>query len=163
MHFLTRLPLAAALTLGAVFAAQAADAASQTAALQADGAAATAPLMAPPDQLVGPFTHVLAGLSLTYRYTDGGDYFITYGEDTVTFRLPLPNGEHTPPITVPYVARKLRGGLYMIHWVNPERTVHVTQVLDLAKREVNVAALMPEQWQLFDVGHISEIKWAKAH
>jgi hypothetical protein len=156
----TRLSIAAAFSLGAVFAAQATDVASQTATLQTGGAGA-APAMAPPDEIVGPFTRVLAGLSLTYRYTNGGSYFITYGKDTVSFRLPLPNGEHTPPITVPYVARKLRGDLYMIHWVNPERTVHVTQVLDLAKRELNVAALMPEQWQLFDVGRISEIKWAK--
>jgi hypothetical protein len=128
--------------------------ASQSAALAA-GAPGDAPPM-PPDSIVGPLTQDLAGLSLTYAYSEGGDYHITYGTDTVTFRLPLPNGESTPPITVPYVARKLRNKTYMVHWVNPERTVHVTQVVDLQKDEVNVSALMPGQWQLFDVGVITE-------
>lgn len=118
---------------------------------------------APPDEIVGPFTKDLDGLSLVYNYTHGGDYFITYGADTVTFRLPLPDGSHTPPITVPYFARKLRANMYMVHWVNPEKTVHVTQVLDLPQREVNVAALMPGQWQLFDVGQITEMKRPKKH
>jgi hypothetical protein len=130
--------------------------ASQTAALAAGAAGAAVPMM-PPDEIVGPFTQDLAGLSLTYRYSEGGDYYITYGTDTVTFRLPLPNGETTPPITVPYVARALRASMYMVHWVNPERTVHVTQVVDLPQMEVNVSALMPGQWQLFDVGRISEM------
>jgi len=116
-----------------------------------------------PDEIVGPFTQDLNGVSLTYRYSHDGDYYITYGSDTVTFRLPLPDGTHTPPITVPYYARKLRGNMYMVHWVNPERTVHVTQVVDLPHREVNVAALMPGQWQLFDVGHISEMTKPKKH
>lgn len=124
---------------------------AQTAALEADEPPA------PPDEIVGPFTQDLAGVSLVYRYSHGGDYYITYGTDTVTFQLPLPDGSHTPPITVPYVARALRGNMYLVHWVNPERTVHVTQVVDLAQREVNVSALMPGQWQLFDVGHISEL------
>jgi hypothetical protein len=128
----------------------------QSALLAAAGSPGEPPPM-PPDEIVGPFTQDLAGVSLTYRYSTGGDYYITYGTDTVTFRLPLPDGTHTPPITVPYYARKLRPKIYMVHWINPERTVHVTQVLDAKNREVNVSALMPGQWQLFDVGHVSEI------
>jgi hypothetical protein len=134
--------------------------ASQSAALTVAGAPAEEPPMGPPDEIQGPFSYDLDGLSLTYHYTHGGDYYISYGRDTVTFRLPLPDGSHTPPITVPYFVRALRANMYMIHWVNPERTVHVTQVLDLPHREVQVAALMPGQWQLFDVGQITEMSRA---
>lgn len=130
--------------------------ASQSALLAAAGSTGEPPAM-PPDEIIGPFTQDLVGVSLTYHYTHGGDYFITYGTDTVTFKLPLPDGTQTPPITVPYFARKIRPKIYMVHWTNPERTVHVTQVLDARNREVNVSALMPGQWQLFDVGVVTKI------
>src|SRR5690349_7396202 len=91
--------------------------ASQSAALEVAGTSGGGgPMMAPPDEIVGPFTKDLAGLSLTYHYTHGGDYYITYGTDTVTFRLPLPDGSHTPPITVPCFVRELRANMYMVHW-----------------------------------------------
>jgi hypothetical protein len=122
----------------------------------------------PPDEIGGPSTKELKGLHLLYQYTSGREYQLDFDADTVTFLMHHdPHG--TPgqvftPGTMHYRARKLRDGLYLVHWLNRSPTmgnIHVALVIDLKQRLMHCSALMPGGFELFDMAHFESMSWKK--
>ncbi len=133
-----------------------------------DPPAASPAATRPPDEIGGPSTKELKGLHLLYKYSSGREYQLDFDADTVTFLLHNdPNGKpgdvHTPG-TMHYLARKIRDGLYLVHWLNrsPEMgNIHVALIVDLKRRLMHVSAIMPGGFELFDMAHFEEMSWKK--
>jgi len=136
----------------------------------ADPAPAPDPTAAsrPPDEIGGPSTKELKGLHLLYRYTSGREYQLDFDADTVTFLLHhdphgKPGDVHTSA-TLHYRARKLRDGLYLVHWLNRSPTmgnIHVALIIDLQRRLMHASAIMPGGFELFDMAHFESMSWKK--
>ncbi|TWV33802.1 hypothetical protein FRZ03_29315 [Streptomyces misionensis] len=120
----------------------------------------TASEFAPPaqeDKIGGPSTTELDGMSVEYVYSTGNHYRMEFGADTLTFRL-LAGSAPPHTVTLPYRARLIRSGLYLVTWtVKPG--IHVTLLLDLAERTIHVSAMMPpNQWEFFDIGRLLSVE-----
>ena len=104
------------------------------------------------DKIGGPFTTELAGTTLTYRYTTGDRYRVTFADRELVLE-PLHAG-HNPPFTIAYRARRLRDGLFLVGWATPAMALHVSLVVDVANGRVHVSALMPGGAELFDLAEV---------
>lgn len=102
------------------------------------------------DTIGGTLSAELAGSQFVYKYSSGRRYRLEFTAERVTFAHETEPGQWSPPGTVPYRARKLREGQFLVHWFGPGRTVHISLVIDLAERRVDVAALMPDKSEFFD-------------
>ncbi|MEV6836325.1 MoaF N-terminal domain-containing protein [Streptomyces sp. NPDC051133] len=109
------------------------------------------------DKIGGPATTELAGTLIEYTYSTGNRYRMEFGPDTLTFHL-LEGSAPPHTVTLPYRARLVRPGLYLVTWtVKPG--IHVTLLVDLTERVVHVSAMMPpNQWEFFDIGHLTEVR-----
>jgi len=140
-------------------------------AIAAETGAAPAPAPAatrPPDEIGGPTTKEMKGLHLLYKYTSGREYQLDFDADTVTFLMhhdPQGKpGEVFTPGTLHYMARRIRPGLYLVHWLNrsPEMgNIHVALIIDLQKRVLYASAIMPLGFELFDMAKFEEMSWKK--
>lgn len=111
-----------------------------------------------PDKIGGPTTKDLAGRTFEYQYSSGIGYRLSFDEENVYF---IPSD---PPeafrragkryLSLPYRARSIRDGLYLVHWLIAGRSGHVTLIIDLERQEVHSAALMPGKFELFDIASI---------
>ena len=161
----TQVALLALMAMAPLHGVSAAETAAATApAPVADPAAASRP----PDEIGGPSTKELKGLHLLYQYTSGREYQLDFDADTVTFLMHHdPHGkpgEVFTPGTMHYRARKLRDGLYLVHWLNRSPTmgnIHVALVIDLKQRLMHCSALMPGGFELFDMAHFEAMSWKK--
>ena len=123
----------------------------------------------PPDEIGGPTTKELKGLHLQYKYTSGREYLLDFDADTVTFhQLHDPHAKPGAPVpepaTLPYMARKLRDRLYLVHWLNRSPTmgnIHVALIVDIMKRRMYASAIMPRGFELFDVATFEKMTWDK--
>jgi hypothetical protein len=143
---------------------------ASAAAMETPAQPAPAPAAAnrPPDEIGGPSTKELKGLHLLYQYTSGREYQLDFDADTVTFLMHhdphgVPGQVFTPG-TLPYRARKLRDGLYLVHWLNrsPDMgNIHVALIIDLKQKLMHCSALMPGGFELFDQAHFISMSWNK--
>jgi hypothetical protein len=101
-----------------------------------------------PDEVGGRRTMELDGHEFEYQYSTGRRYRIRFYDDRVSFQLLSKDSQ--PIRTLPYLARKIRDGMYFVHWMVPGRTGHVALLIDLPQKTVHVAALMPAQQEMFD-------------
>ena len=108
-----------------------------------------------PDEIGGPATTELAGTQLLYEYSTGRKYHLAFEADNVTFLMI--KDEKAKPFSVPYRARKVRDGLYLVHWVVKAASIHVALLLDFERGEVHVAALMPGGIEFFDIAKVEKI------
>jgi MoaF N-terminal domain len=108
-----------------------------------------------PDEIGGPSTKELAGMTFLYEYSTGRKYQLTFDPDFVTFLMV--KDPAAKPMSIAYRARKIRQNLYMVHWLNREHSIHVTLLLDLEQRQVHVSALMPGGIEFFDIAQIEKI------
>lgn len=109
-----------------------------------------------PDEIGGPTTQVLDGITLEYTYETGRCYRLRFGKENVSFvLLSLPDQIER---TLPYRARELFPQVYLVHWLVPGRTGHVSLVIDRSNSIVHVAALMPGKVEFFDIAEISNIQ-----
>ncbi len=107
----------------------------------------------------------LVGFVADYVYPNGLHYVLSVERDKLDFFSPWPGEERAGPPEVPqspagvnapdvtggvdYRARKIREGLYMVHWiVNWE--IHVTLLLDFERNRTICGALMPGKTELWD-------------
>ncbi|ANP53149.1 hypothetical protein J2Z21_006838 [Streptomyces griseochromogenes] len=115
---------------------------------------------APPpqnDKIGGPSTTELAGTVIEYTYSTGNRYRMEFDPQTLTFHL-LEGSAPPHTVTLPYRARLIRCELYLVTWI-VKPGIHVTLLVDLAERLVHVSAMMPpNQWEFFDLGHISVVQ-----
>jgi hypothetical protein len=106
-----------------------------------------------PDEIGGPSTQTLDGLHLEYTYQTGRCYQLRFGKENVSFLLL--NQLNAIERTLPYRAREIFPEVYLVHWLVPGRTGHVSLVIDFTKNIVHVAALMPGKVEFFDIAEIS--------
>jgi hypothetical protein len=114
----------------------------------------------------------LVGFVADYVYPSGPAYVISFTKDKCDFSSPWPGekrkqpppskepskeppkeGTVRPPSAgVDYRARKIKDGLYLVHWiVNWE--IHVALLLDFEEKRTICAALMPGKSELWDVAY----------
>jgi hypothetical protein len=133
------------------------------------------PPLSPHDDMVGPpFSEELDGCVLDYRYATGHRYRLEFfAGEKVSFEmidsgdgepLPLPPDDaQGNPIDLaaprPCRVRKLRDELFLVHWlVRPGPGIHVALIVDLDRKQVHSAAMMPpNQWEYFDVAEVTEV------
>jgi len=121
------------------------------------------PDLTPQDDFVGgrPST-VLRGMTIEYVYSRGTRYRLAFGDDTVVFTVvdhagPESTRPSTPP-PLPYRARDIRPGIVLVHWIVKPAAIHVSLVLDLELRTIQVAAMMPpNRWEFVDTGTLVRI------
>jgi phenolic acid decarboxylase len=104
----------------------------------------------------------LAGARLVYRYSTGRRYHLDFTAERVTFALESQPGVWGASHSLPYRARKLRDGFYLIHWLPPHRTIHVTLLIDVNERRVHGSALLPDKVECFDIATIEELRLEQA-
>jgi hypothetical protein len=111
-----------------------------------------------PDEIGGPTTDDLAGVTLEYTYETGRKYRLRFTNETVSFLLmSIPD---QPERTLLYRAREVAPKMYLVHWLVPGRVGHVSLVIDFERNIVHVSALMPGQVEFFDIATIA--KYEKA-
>ena len=113
------------------------------------------PLDGPPpaDIVVGSDTSLLDGYTIKYKYTTGREYKLDFTAAGVTFTMldaPVFKPEFGVPVTLPYLAREIRDGQILIHWMVPGRSGHVSPNIDFTEKQIFVAALMPFKMEFFD-------------
>jgi MoaF-like len=113
--------------------------------------------VAPDDKIAGPFSDDLVGRTVEYRYSTGNHYRMAFGSEQLTF-LHLNAPEPHEPMPLAYLARQLRPGQYLVHWVVKAANIHVALVFDLDARTVHVSALMPGGWEFVDSARIVSIR-----
>ena len=118
----------------------------------------------PGDEIGGTATSYLDGKRLHYTYSQGREYLLTFDDGHVSFRMikgpegtVAPDPGRPPPALLPYRARQLRDGQYLVHWLVPGRVGHVSLVIDLVKKSIDVSALMPGQMEFFDAAQIHSV------
>lgn len=110
-----------------------------------------------PDMIGGPSTTVLDGVTLSYAYSNGRTYRLSFTASTVSFDRPEAPDE--PRITTQYRARELRDGMILLHWLNRELPAHVTLVIDFERGELHGSSMMPPtRYELFDQAAIIEVQ-----
>lgn len=110
----------------------------------------------PPDRIGGPSTTELAGLAVTYAYSTGERFHIEFRAGDLEMH-PLDHPD-VGTFTIPYRARLLRDGLYLVGWTGRDPVLHVCLVLDIERRQVHVCGLMPGGWEYFDVAEVSDLR-----
>ena len=110
------------------------------------------------DEIGGPSTTELAGLTLQYKYTTGREYRIWFTEDEITFLMVNAVEPDAKPKSLPYRARKLGDEMYLVHWLVPGRVGHISLVADLKNKKMHVAGLMPGKIEFFDIADIHTIE-----
>jgi hypothetical protein len=97
-----------------------------------------------------PPSPALHNLVLDYEYSIGNSYRLSFDDNFgVTFQMLNDGSEPRGPL--PYLARELREGQYLVHWHVRQYGIHVALVVDLAEKKISVAALMPPgSWEFFD-------------
>ena len=113
--------------------------------------------VAPDDKIAGPFSDDLVGRTVEYRYSTGNHYRMAFGQERLTF-LQLNAPEPHEPVPLAYLARELRPGQYLVHWVVKAANIHVALVFDLDAGTVHVSALMPGGWEFVDSARIVSIR-----
>jgi hypothetical protein len=113
--------------------------------------------VAPDDKIAGPFSDDLVGRTVEYRYSTGNHYRMAFGSGQLTF-LHLNAPEPHEPVPLAYLARQLRPGQYLVHWVVKAANIHVALVFDLDAGTVHVSALMPGGWEFVDSARIVSIR-----
>ena len=103
------------------------------------------------DYIDGPSSPALLNTVLEYEYTIGNSYRLSFdGDFGVTFQMLNDGSEARGPL--PYRARELRPGQYLVHWLVKQFSIHVSLVIDLENSTICVAAVMPPgQWEFFDI------------
>lgn len=113
--------------------------------------------VAPDDKIAGPFSDDLVGRTVEYRYSTGNHYRMAFSSEQLTF-LHLNAPEPHEPVPLAYLARQLRPGQYLVHWVVKAANIHVALVFDLDAGTVHVSALMPGGWEFVDSARIVSIR-----
>ena len=107
-------------------------------------------------EVTGELSKDLAGTSLTYHYDSGRKYKVRFTADTMAYlRFDVPDRDWVEG--VPYIARKLDNGVYLINWHRPERVEYVTIVYDFNKRLMYTSALLEGKERHFDSARIVEL------
>ena len=99
----------------------------------------------------------LSGLTLVYRFPIGRLYRASYGDETVEFALLEPRQPEAPCATLPYRARTIRPGLYLVVWEGDPR-FHSTFLVDLERRELHASSLRGNDQSFFGTAAIEEIR-----
>ena len=114
----------------------------------------------PRAEIGGTLTTELAGTTITYNYTSGRKYRVTYGPDTLAYlRMDVPG--RTLVEGLPYIARKIDTDVYYISWHRPERGEFVTILIDLGKRMLYTSALLEGNDRHFDLAEIVDVERPK--
>ncbi len=107
-------------------------------------------------EVTGELSKDLAGTSLTYHYEGGRKYKVRFTADAMSYlRFDIPGREWVEG--VPYIARKLDNGIYLVNWHRPERVEYVTIVYDFNKRLMYTSALLEGKERHFDTARIVEL------
>ncbi|WP_404952645.1 MoaF-related domain-containing protein [Streptomyces sp. 147326] len=111
-----------------------------------------------PDLIAGPYTDELAGTEIEYRYSSGRHYRMEFDSGTLAFDHLNGPAEGVRVGPLPYRARRLRDGQYLVCWTLKEPGVHVTLVVDFAHDRIDVSAMMPpNRWEFFDAGELLNV------
>lgn len=109
----------------------------------------------------GELTKELAGTKLTYQYEGGRRYDVWMGADTIGWqRLDQPNREKIEG--VPYVARQISKGVYLVNWHRPEHTEYITILFDFNQRLMYTSGLLEGKDRHFESGKIVSLEQAAA-
>ncbi|MFI9388494.1 MoaF-related domain-containing protein [Kutzneria sp. NPDC052558] len=108
------------------------------------------------DVIGGPTTLALAGATVEYTYSTGGQYRMTFGAHELVFhRWDYPGAEEIGP--VPYRAREIREELFLVSWLM-KPGVHTAMLFDFRSAAVHTTAVVPpNQWEFFDIGEITRV------
>lgn len=105
----------------------------------------------------GELTKELAGTKLTYQYEGGRRYDVWMAADTIGWqRLDQPNREKVEG--VPYVARRISEGVYMVNWHRPEHTEYITILFDFNQRLMYTSGLLEGKDRHFESGRIVSLQ-----
>lgn len=101
----------------------------------------------------GELTRELAGTTLTYQYEGGRRYDVWIGADTIGWqRRDQPDREKVEG--VPYVARRIAEGVYLLNWHRPEHTEFITILFDFNSRSMYTSGLLEGRDRHFESGRI---------
>jgi phenolic acid decarboxylase len=104
----------------------------------------------------GSLTRDLAGTTLTYQYEGGRRYDVWIGADTISWqRLDQPGRERVQG--VPYVARRIEPGVYLLNWHRPEHTEYITILFDFNRRVMYTSGLLEGKDRHFESGRITAL------
>lgn len=100
----------------------------------------------------GELTQELDGTTLSYQYEGGRRYDVRFGAGTVAWhRLDV---QREPVTGVPYVARRIEDGVYLVNWHRPEHTEYITILFDFNRRVMHTSALLEGKDRHFESGRI---------
>lgn len=105
------------------------------------------------DQLAPGTTDALDGHVLQYTYVTGSTYRLSFDDGKMTAREV---GSDRTPVVRDYLARKIGDGIFFVHWMALNREGHISLVIDLPKKAVHGAAVLPNGMQIFDTGTLTE-------
>ena len=105
------------------------------------------------DQLAPGTTDALDGHVLQYTYVTGSTYRLSFDDGKMTAREV---GSDRTPVVRDYLAREIGDGLFFVHWMAINREGHISLVIDLPKKAVHGAAVLPNGMQIFDTGTLTE-------
>jgi hypothetical protein len=105
-----------------------------------------------PDQIGGPYSKALDGHMIEYSYSSGRKYRLKFYDDRVTFEQL--NNPKAHKITLEYLCREIGEQQFLVHWLAPGYTGHVALIIDFKQNKIFGSALMPGNYQLFDVATI---------
>jgi hypothetical protein len=105
----------------------------------------------------GGLTRELDGTTLSYQYEGGRRYDIRFDNATIAWqRLDLPGRE--PVEGVPYVARRIEEGVYLVNWHRPEHTEYITILFDFNRRLMYTSGLLEGRDRHFEAGKITSLE-----
>ncbi|MEY2853795.1 MAG: hypothetical protein RL030_927 [Pseudomonadota bacterium] len=104
----------------------------------------------------GELTRELAGTKLTYQYEGGRRYDVSFTADTISWhRLDV---ARDPVADVPYVARRIEPGVFLVNWHRPEHTEYITILFDFNKRLMYTSGLLEGRDRHFEAGKITSLE-----
>ncbi|MFC9295001.1 MoaF N-terminal domain-containing protein [Streptomyces sp. NPDC057011] len=111
-----------------------------------------------PDLISGPSTNELAGIEMEYRYSSGRHYRMEFDAESLSFDHLNGPAEGVRVGPIPYRARALRDGQFLVSWTLKELKVHVTLVVDFTEDRIVVSGMMPpNQWEFADTGQLLSV------
>jgi hypothetical protein len=100
-------------------------------------------------------TDDLIGFIVEYSYPSGPHYILSFKSGIVDFRSPWPGEKREPPKgpegDIYYKARKIKEGIYLVHWI-VNWQAHIALLFDFEEKRTICAALMGKT-ELWDVGY----------
>jgi len=117
------------------------------------------PLTLAEEQIETKLTDKLNGTTLTYTYSGGWKFTISYSAEGVSYTL---HNYNTPwSDRYPFKAIEVSKGVYFTSWFDTTRNDYVTQLIDLNTQRLYGSVLLAKEKIHFEQAAISDIKYQK--